>query len=213
NSHPDDIRIDTWLGTPERFFVARSSRDLKRIDLLAVKVNGAVTTLVEERANTYLDIQQPVLVNNGQEFVFWSERDGWGHYYLYDGSGNLKNQVTSGEFYCSEVAGFDEKARVLYFQANGREANEDPYYRHLYRINLDGSHMALLNPGNFDHQSAMEENERFFVNNSSRVNTVPESALYNNAGQVILQLETADLSQLFAAGYQFPEPFQVKADD
>src|SRR3546814_5651913 len=59
----------------------------------------------------------------------------------------------------------------------------------------------------------MDENDQFFVNNSSRVNTVPESALYNSAGQLMLQLETADLSQLFAAGYQFPEPFVVKADD
>ena len=59
----------------------------------------------------------------------------------------------------------------------------------------------------------MDENKRFFVNNSSRVNTVPVSALYNSAGQQIMELETADLSQLFAAGYQFPEPFKVKADD
>ena len=213
NAQPGDIRIDTWLGTNERFFMARSSRDLKRIDLITVAVNGDVNTLVEERANTYLDIQQPALINGGQEFVFWSERDGWGHYYLYDGKGNLKNQITSGEFYCSDIAGLDEKARTLYFQANGRERNEDPYYQHLYRINLDGGGMQLLNPGDFDHQSEMDENERFFVNNSSRVNTVPESALYNSAGQQILQLETADLSQLFAAGYQFPEPFRVKADD
>lgn len=213
NSQPGDIRIDTWLGTPERFFMARSSRDLKRIDLLAVAVNGNVATLVEERANTYLDIQQPVLVNDGQEFVFWSERDGWGHYYLYDGGGKLKNQITSGEFYCSDIVGLDEKTRTLFFQANGREENEDPYYQHLYRINLDGSGMKLLNPGNFDHQSEMDENEQYFVNNSSRVNTVPESALYNSAGQLILPLETADLTQLFAAGYRFPEPFKVKADD
>ncbi|MGV3762113.1 DPP IV N-terminal domain-containing protein [Parapedobacter sp.] len=213
NTQPDDIRINTWLGTNERFFMARSSRDLKRIDLITVGVNGDVNTLVEERSNTYLDIQQPALIDGGQEFVFWSERDGWGHYYLYDGQGNLKSQITSGEFYCSDVIGIDEKTRTLYFQANGREEDEDPYYQHLYRINLNGSGLKLLNPGNFDHQSEMDEDERLFVNNWSRVNTVPESALYNSAGELILPLETADLSQLFAAGYQFPEPFRVKADD
>ena len=213
NAQPDDIRIDTWLGTNDRFFMARSSRDLKRIDLLTVSTGGEVNTLVEERSNTYLDIQQPILVNDGREFVFWSERDGWGHYYLYDDQGNLKNQITSGEFYCSDVAGLDEKTRTLYFRANGREPDEDPYYEHLYRINLNGSGIQLLNPGDFNHEPFMDENNQFFVNNSSRVNTTPESVLYNSAGQEIMHLETADLSQLFAAGYQFPEPFRVKADD
>ncbi|SKB39516.1 Dipeptidyl aminopeptidase/acylaminoacyl peptidase [Parapedobacter luteus] len=213
NNRPDDIRVNTWLGTNEQFFFSRSSRDLKRIDIGTAAIDGSVKILIEERSNTYLDVQPPELVGNGPEFVVWSERDGWGHYYLYDGNGNLKNQITSGEFYCSEITGLDEKTRTLYFVANGREANEDPYYQHLYSINLNGSGMKLLNAGNFDHQALMDENSQFFVNNYSRVNTTPESALYNNAGQQILKLETADLSQLFAAGYKFPEPFKVKADD
>jgi len=213
NSRPDDIRISTWLGTNERFFFARSSRDLKRIDVGTANVTGEVNVLLEERSNTYLDVRRPELIDGSEEFVFWSQRDGWGHYYLYDGKGNLKNQVTSGEFYCSEVVGLDEQTRTLYFIANGREAGEDPYYQHLYRINLNGSGLKLLNPGDFDHQSELDESNRFFVDNYSRVNTVPESVLYGNDGQKILQLETADLSQLFATGYRFPEPFKVKADD
>ena len=213
NTQPGEIHVDTWLGTNDKFFMARSSRDLKRIDLITVNTNGSVNTLVEERSNTYLDVQAPALINGGEEFVFWSERDGWGHFYLYDGNGNLKNQITSGEFFSSSIAGLDEGSRTLYFQANGREEGEDPYYEHLYSINLNGSGIKLLNPGDFNHQSFMDENKRFFVNNSSRVNTVPVSALYNSAGQQIMELETADLSQLFAAGYQFPEPFKVKADD
>ncbi|MFC3197487.1 DPP IV N-terminal domain-containing protein [Parapedobacter deserti] len=209
----DDIQVNTWLGTNDRFFFARSSRDLKRIDMGTVSVDGKVSVLVEERANTYLDIRRPELINGGDEFIFWSQRDGWGHYYLYDGNGNIKNQITSGEFYCSDVAGVNEKTRTLYFVANGRESGEDPYYQHLYSINLNGSGIKLLNPGDYDHQADMDENNQFFINNYSRVNTVPQSALFNSAGQKILDLETADLSQLFAAGYQFPEPFSVKADD
>ena len=165
NSRQDDIRINTWLGPNDRFFFARSSRDLKRIDVGTISTNGEVNILVEERANTYLDIRRPELINDGKEFVFWSQRDGWGHYYLYDGNGKLKNQITSGEFYCSNVTGLDEKTRTLYFSANGREENEDPYYQHLYSINLNGSGLKLLNPGDFDHQSNMDENSGSFVNN------------------------------------------------
>lgn len=213
NRAPHDIRINTWLGTDDRLFFARSSRDLKRIDVGTIGLDGEVSILVEERSNTYLDVRRPELINNGEQFVHWSQRDGWGHYYLYDGQGKLLNQITSGEYYCANAVGLDEKSRTLYFAANGRESGEDPYYQHLYSINLNGSGIKLLNPGDYDHRSDMSESRRFFVNNSSRVNTVPESALYNSAGQKILDLETADLSRLLEAGYKFPEPFTVKADD
>ncbi len=213
NHRQGDIWISKWLGTPDKFFLARSSRDLKRIDVLSATTSLDVQVLVEERSNTYLDISRPHLINNGQEFIHWSQRDGWGHFYLYDGQGNLKNQITQGEYYSSSIVGVDERTRTLYFVANGREKDEDPYYQHLYSVNLDGSNMKLLNPGDFDHAISMSENNRFFVNNFSRVNTAPESALFNAAGQKLLDLEKADLSLLFAAGYQFPEPFKVKADD
>lgn len=214
NMQPGEIRVSTWLGNNDEFFFARSSRDLKRIDILKMGVRDTVPqVLVEERMNTYLDVRAPILIRNGEEFVHWSQRDGWGHYYLYDGNGKLKNQITSGEYYGSGVTGLNEATRTLYFVANGREAGEDPYYKHHYSVNLNGSNLRLLNPGDFDHQVAMSESNRFFVNNWSRVNTVPQSALYNAAGQKVLDLEEADLSQLFAAGYKFPEPFKVKADD
>lgn len=214
NMQPGDIRISTWLGDNNTFFFARSSRDLKRIDVLKMNVNDrAAQVLIEERMNTYQDIRRPHLIHNGSEFIHWSQRDGWGHYYLYDSEGNLKNQITSGEFYSSEIAGVNERTRTLYFVANGREKEEDPYYKHLYSVNLNGSGMKLLNPGDFDHQIAMSESNRFFIDNYSRVNTTPVSALFSSQGEKIMDLETADLSQLFAAGYQFPEPFKVKADD
>lgn len=203
-----------WLGTNDRFYLARQSRDLKKIDVLMVNVaTAAATAVIEERSNTYIDMQRVGLVNGGKELVFWSERDGWGHFYLYDEKGTLKQQITSGAFHCNEIVGIDDATRTLYFSANGKETSEDPYYRHLYKVNLDGSGFTLLNSGNFEHASNMNDNNAFFVDNYSRVNSVPGSALYNVAGKKVLDLETADLRSLFAAGYKFPEIFTVKADD
>jgi dipeptidyl aminopeptidase/acylaminoacyl peptidase len=214
NTRDDDWRPTTWLGTNDKFYFTRTSRDLKRIDVCQVDINtGAVKSLIEERMNTYVETRKLGLVNNGEELIQWSERDGWAHFYLYDGNGKLKNQITSGTFHCEDIVGIDEKKRVLYFSANGREENEDPYYHHLYRVNLDGSGLRLLNPGEFDHGIRMNDNSLFFVNNFSRVNTAPKSSLYNSEGKKIMDLETTDLSSLFASGYKFPEIFKVKADD
>ena len=209
----DAPRILNWMGTNAYFYMYRTSRDQKRIDLLKVNVNGKTEILVEEKSNVYLDIQRPLFFNNEKEFVFWSERDGWGHLYLYDSKGTLKNQITKGEFFISGVEGVDEKSRKLFFTANGKEQNENPYYNHLYSINLDGSGLNLLNKGNFDHQIDFNDAQTFYVDNYSRVNTVPETSLFNRLGKKIMNLEKADLTQLFEAGYQFPEPFTVKADD
>lgn len=214
SSRDDDYRPLRWLGTASAFYFYRTSRDLKRIDLCTVDINtGTVTPVITERSNTYVEIRRPGLVNNGAEIIHWSERDGWAHLYLYDGSGKLKNQITSGSFHVEDVAGIDEKGRVIYFRANGKESGEDPYFEHLYRINFDGTGLRLLNPGDFDHAVSMGDSKTFFVNNSSRVNSIPQTVLYAADGRKVMELEKSDFSSLMTAGYKFPERFKVKADD
>ena len=213
NSYKDDYFTNYWLGDNEEFYISRSSRDLKRVDLLKIHVNGTVSPIIQERSNVYLDVQKPLLVDQGKRLIHWSERDGWGHYYLYDVNGTLINQITKGSFHCEAITGADHSSQTLFFTASGREKDEDPYYLHQYSINFNGSGIKLLNSGNFDHQVEMSESSKYFVDNYSRVNTVPASVLYNTKGQKIMSLEKADLSLLFAAGYKFPEPFKVKAGD
>ncbi len=210
----DDYRTQYWLGTNTKFYFTRTSRDLRRIDVCAISVGDSIAQpLIRERLNTYVEIRRLGLVNEGKELIEWSERDGWAHFYLHDGEGKLKNQITSGPFHCEDIVGIDDKKRILYFSANGREKDEDPYYLHLYKINLDGTGLTLLNTGDFDHATNMDDGQEYFVDNFSRVNTIPRSVLFNSSGKKIMDLELADLSSLFAAGYKFPQPFKVKADD
>ncbi len=214
STRDDEHRPVKWLGDNSRFYFSRTSRDLKRIDVCAYDlVSNKVSVLVEERLNTYVELRKPHFINNGKEFIHWSERDGWAHLYLYDSSGKVKTQITSGPWHVEDIEAVDEKVRAVYFTANGREEGEDPYYLHLYRVGLDGSGLKLLNPGNDDHSSSLDDSKRFFVNTSSRVNTAPVSTLYDATGKKIMDLEKTDLTALFAAGYKFPEPFKAKADD
>ncbi|MDB5193250.1 MAG: peptidase [Segetibacter sp.] len=214
STRDDDFRPLLWLGTNNKFYFTRTSRDLKRIDIAEVDItSGSVKPLIEERMNTYVETRRLGMVNNGAELIQWSERDGWAHFYLYDGNGKLKNQITNGAYHCEDIVSIDEKKRVLYFTANGREDKEDPYLLHMYSINFDGSGLKLLNPGEYEHAVSMNDGSQFFVDNYSRVNTVPKSALFNAGGKKVMDLETTDLSSLFGAGYKFPEVFKVKADD
>jgi len=219
NTRDDEHKPSIWLGTNDKLYLSRTSRDLKKIDQCVVDINtGAVKTLLEESLNTYVEIQKPGILKNSDEFIEWSERDGWAHLYLYDKEGKLKNQITQGPWHIEEVISIDEEKRIVYFSANGKEnvngsLKEDPYYLHLYKVNLDGTGLQLLNPGNYDHSFSMNDKKNYFVNTSSRINSTPTSALYSTDGKKLMDLETADLSSLFAAGYKYPETFKVKADD
>ena len=204
-----------WLSeTADKMYFLRNSRDLHRVDVcVADTATGEVKTVIEERLNTYIETQPLWALGNGKEFIHWSERDGWGHYYLFGADGTLKNQITTGEFVTGPITWVDEKLRVMYFTANGREAGEDPYFTHTYRVNLDGTGLKLLDPGNASRTSVMSDSGRYFINTYSQVNTAPRSDLFDAMGGKIADLETTDVTALTEAGFKFPEPFKVKADD
>jgi dipeptidyl-peptidase 4 len=203
-----------WVGEGSgKMFFQRTSRDMHRVDLCtADTTTGDVKTVIQERMNVYVESKPVKIMANG-DLLHWSERDGWGHYYLYGPDGTLKNQITKGEFVTEEIMGMDEKARAIFIMAEGREDGEDPYYTHLYRANLDGSGTKLLDPGNESHAANMSDSGHFFVDNSSRIDSAPKAVLYDNQGGVSMDLETVDLTPMKTAGFQFPETFQVKADD
>lgn len=203
-----------WLGDGGRFFVTRSSRDLHRIDICSYTIGeDTLRPVVEERMNTYIEVRPLAALNGGKEIIQWSERDGWGHLYLYDDQGNLKRRLTEGPWHVHQILKVDEKRRTVYFTGMGREAGENPYYQHLYSVGLDGGAVKLLNGGDAFHDTQVDDACRYFVDNYSRVDTIPETALYDCLGNKLMTLETSDFSQLLANGYKFPETFTVKAAD
>ena len=210
----DEPPITKWLSdSSDELYFYRRSRDQHRVDLLVANpATGDVRAVVEERLNTYVEHQSPRRMENG-DLIWWSERDGWAHLYRHGADGTLKARLTEGPWHVMGITGVDETRGYVFFTANAREEGEDPYYVHQYRVNLDGSGLTLLNPGDFDHRSVMSESNRFFVDTYSRVNTVPASVLYSSTGGKIMDLEEADFSALVAAGYQFPEPYKVEAAD
>jgi dipeptidyl aminopeptidase/acylaminoacyl peptidase len=205
-----------WLSVNgDKIYYNRTSRDLKRIDIVeADTATGESRVIVQERSNTYIEIQPVRLINGGKELIHWSERDGWGHYYLYDvATAKVKRQIDSGEFVDTGIVSVDDKTRTMYFNAAGKEPNDDPYFLHLYRVNLDTGDMKLLNPGSASHSASMNDKCTYFVDTSSRITTAPESVLYDTLGNKVMDLEKTDVSLLMQAGFKYPEPFTVKADD
>ena len=208
-----DYVPSVWLGDNSKFYFSRSSRDLYRVDFCTYDItNDSVQVLIEERLNTYIDVADFEVLKSGQ-IVVCSERNGWAQLYLHDRDGKLIRPLTKKAFHVSRIMGVDEKAKMVYFTGTGFDKNENPYYNHIFSVSLEGGSIKMLNPGNFDNRSYMPLDNKFFVNCASRVDTAPANALYSSNGTKIMDLETTDLSQLFAAGYKFPEIFKAKAAD
>jgi len=147
------------------------------------------------------------------EVIWFSERDGWAHLYLYDlATGKLKNQITSGEFAVTEVLKVDEKNRMIYFRADGREKS-NPYFSHLYRIGFDGKKLALLTPEEGNHEVEISPSGHYFVDNYSSPDVPAVTVIRDESGKMVSTVEKEDISKLLAAGWKPPVPVTVKAHD
>lgn len=194
----------------------RRDRTWSKIDLCRADTEtGEVKILIEEVSKPYFNTRYANvgLINGGKEIIWFSERDGWGQLYLYDGEGNFKNKITNGYFVVGDIQRIDTVGRKIYFEGYGLEKDVDPYYNMYYSVNFNGTGQTLLTSENATHSFSMSDTRRFFVDNYSRVDMAPVSVLRDNTGRVIMKLEEADISQLVEAGFKFPETFVVKAAD
>ena len=204
-----------WKGDEKGFYMLRQSRDLKRLDLCYVPVEGdSATVVIEERLNTYVEARPVVLLNDGKQLIQWSERNGWANLYLYNSDGTLVRNLTDGPYHVENVLAVNEKDAYAVFSACGVNAGENPYQMHTFKVSLDGGPIQQLDMPDMDVTAEVTENGKYFIANYSRVDHKPASALYNaQTGKKVMDLEEADFSLLLAAGYKFPERFKVKAKD
>lgn len=209
-----------WFPDASRIAFVSSSRDHKVANLrIADATTGAVRDVLKEEVKTQFESGDNVpnwrLLPATNEVLWFSERDDWGQLYLYDlATGALKRQVTTGIGNVSSIVRIDEKARQLWFVGVGKEQTHDPYFKHLYRIGLDGKGLTLLTPEDGEHFTMLSPSGKYFVDNWSRPDVAPTAVLRDaNSGKLLLTLETADISKLTASGWKPPTRITVKARD
>ena len=157
-------------------------------------------------------------IGDGKEIIWMSERDGWAHLYLYDGvTGQVKNQITKGNWIVHSVERVDDAARQIYFTASGMDAGKDPYFVHYFRINFDGTGLVRYTTADGMHSIAPEAwspDRQYYVDSYSRVDQPTVSELRKASDQsLVLPLEKEDITDLLATGWRAPEVFTAKGRD
>jgi len=219
----------TWFSSDcEHLYAAAFGDNMESAFFFDIDLHsGQVRTVVEESLLPRTDLNTTSysppnvrVVGDCEEVIWFSQRDGWGHLYLYDGrSGELKNQITKGDWLVWDIIHVDEAERRIFFTAGGREEG-NPYYRYLYRINFDGSGLTLLSPEKADHMITSLYNDvlsltgasgyevvspsgKYVVYNYSLVDQPTETVIRSVAdGSLVSSVEKADASELYAAGWQ-----------
>jgi dipeptidyl aminopeptidase/acylaminoacyl peptidase len=215
-----------WGKTTGDLRFIRRDRLRRNIEVCSLDVFAGTSKCLfsEGFDSAFLDLQAPRYVDDTGDMIWWSERSGWGHFYRYGPDGALKNALTSGAWRASRIVEIDAKAGFVYLIGNGREPGENPYYTHLYRVKFDGTELTCLDPsapergtapvpGGLNQTSTLSPSKKFVVTNSTAIDRAPFATLRDAAGNVLMLLETTDLSALQKTGWQMPETFSVKAAD
>jgi dipeptidyl-peptidase-4 len=223
---PDDLFPNPWSISEIRFspdssrftflYNQRGHQVLRIINVDAE--TGQPRAIVDEQSDTFIDYagkQYSHYIDDMNEIIWMSERDGWNHLYLYDAeTGKVKNQITRGSWVVRRVDNVDEEKRQIWFQAGGIQPGQDPYYIHFCRVNFDGSDLVVLTSGDGTHDITFSPDRRFFLDRWSRVDQPPVTELRSaEDGKLIFELERADWSMLLETGWQPPERFVAKGRD
>ena len=212
-----DIDNFEWNSDSETLFFEYNKRGHQVYSLISLDINGKSKTIINEKSDKYINWTRlwRYHFDDGKRLLWTSERDNYNHIYLYDKiSGNQICQVTKGEFYVREIQDVDEKNGVIYFSANGKNQNEDPYFIHYYKIGLDGKNLVELTPESAMHKAWLSPDHKFMIDVYSTVSNPPVAVLRSlSDGKIIMQLEKADISKLISNGWKAPEPFAAAGRD
>ena len=201
---------------PEYIYFTRKSRTCDEMDLCRVDTRtGEVFEIIHERCEPHFTEQlfECRILNGGEDILWWSERSGWGQYYLYNKDGQLKNPVTTGDFMAGRITEVDTLGRSFVFEGYGREKGINPEYRLFYKVNFDGSNLTLLTPGDGFHSIDLAKSGKYLIDSYSRADQEPIAELRDMKGRKIMELERPDLRLLYEMGWKKPERIKVKAAD
>jgi dipeptidyl aminopeptidase/acylaminoacyl peptidase len=217
---PNQYLIDevTWSKDKSYFTFEYNKRGHQVYQVIKVDATtGNSKVIINETSPTFIDYSGKRYrhdIEETNEIIWASERDGWNHLYLYDSEkGVVKNQITKGNWVIRGVSWVDDKNRQIIFLASGKE-EEDPYFINCYRINFDGTGLIKLTDGDGNHTVSISPDKKYFVDTWSRVDMPPVSVLRKiEDGSKLMDLEKADISKLLDTGIRLPEPFVAKGRD
>ena len=112
---------------------------------------GFATQVYKESDSAWIDVKHRYsddptgweFINDGKDFLWVSEKDGWRHLFRLSRDGKKETLLTRGKYDLISIRAIDEKSGYVYFMASPDNATQ----QYLYRIRLDGKgKLELVSP-------------------------------------------------------------------
>jgi dipeptidyl-peptidase-4 len=211
-----------WLPDGRRLSLETMPRLQTELSLyFADRQTGKATHVLTETDPGWVNMADDLyFFNDGQHFLWPSERDGYMHLYRYRMDGTLENQVTKGPWSLASAGGIafwvrqalvgvDEKNDWIYFTA----LEESSIERHLYRVRVDGTGFTQLSKEPGAHRISMSPDARYFLDRYSDVRTLPALRLHASNGEIVQTVAGARPQLLASFDVQYPELTTIPAGD
>ncbi len=180
-----------WTQDPNLLSYQWQSRDQQQLELrLADLRTGQQRTLLTETSHTWVNLHDDLhFLSNKNQLIWASERDGFKHLYLFDLNGQLKQQLTKGDWVVNKLESVNEKTGELYFSGRKDSVLES----HLYRLPLKGGEPQRLTSAAASHAVVVAKDGSGFLDSYSSVNALPKVQLNDRNGKVLTVLEANEL--------------------
>jgi dipeptidyl-peptidase-4 len=122
-----------------------------------------IKTLFEEKNEKYVEPQHPLYFVNDQanEFIYWSQRDGYTHLYLYNSEGKLMKQLTKGAWIVNEILGYNKKSNEIVFTSS----KESPLQKNIYTVNIETGKIDKKSSVDATHTATLSANGNYLLDN------------------------------------------------
>lgn len=170
---------------PSKLAVVTLNRHQDRMDIYMANPRSTEARLaVRDQVDKYIGenaYNQMQFFAGG--FAMCSERDGWNHIYQYDLNGNLKKQVTRGEFSVTDFYGYDPKGLTFYYAST----KESPLRRTVYKTDVKGRETKLSTEQGTN-SAIFSKTFKYFINVYSNLQTPPVTTLRDASGRTLKTL-------------------------
>lgn len=149
-----------------------------------------IKTLFEETNDKYVEPEHPAvfLKTDPDKFIWWSERDGYNHLYLYDLEGNLIKQLTKGEWVVTEYHGMSADGKNLFISGT----KDSPLDRHLYCVSMKNGKMKNITQTSGYHSVTLNKGGTLILDDYSNKTTPRQIRLMDGDGNLMETLHNAE---------------------
>lgn len=185
----DDMYIPRlkWTTDENELCAFKMNRHQNHLELYIVDAkNGSSTVMLDEKSKYYIDIHDNLtFLDNGKEFIWTSEKDGYNHIYLYGMDGKEKIALTAGDYDVTAFYGVDEKKKKVYFQA----ADRTPMEKRVFEIGYKGKKPRVLDMRSGTSNATFSSTYDYYILSNSTLNTPATYNVYTRGGELVRALE------------------------